>query len=314
MKKLGNRYFMRQYLFMVILLICCVFSQAAMASKVLEFEKTRDIGEGQFNGLTGICVFKDQIYACDSSSVKVFDKDGKILYNWTAPSSPTCIAVDEKGFVYVAGSDGKISKFSSDNSGKLLISWGESGSGEGQIAGPSGIAVYKDFVLVSDSKNRCVHKYKTDGKFQMDIGREKGKNGIFSTCCGILDFCVDNKGDIYVANLGAHRVESCNIKGRNTRHWGKAGKSDEDFCGCCNPTNIAVAGNGNIITTEKTIPRVKIYSPRGRKLLAIMGVGAFDKSCANMDVAVDSNSNIYVVDNKANCIRVFSSPQKTTEK
>lgn len=313
MKNWGVRHFMKRL--MVILAICCFFSRAAMAkSKVQEFEKTRDIGEGQLNGLTGVCIFKDQVYACDSNSVKVFDKDGKILYNWSAPSSPTCIAVDEKGFVYVAGSDCKISKFSNDNSGKVLIYWGESGSGEGQIARPSGIAVYKDFVLVADSKNRCIHKYKTDGKFQMDIGREKGKNGIFSTCCGILDFCVDNKGNIYVANLGAHRVESCNIRGKNTRHWGKAGKSDEDFCGCCNPTNIAIAGNGNIITSEKTIPRVKIYSPKGRKLLAIMGTGCFDKNCANMDVAADSESNIYVVDNMANCIRVFSFSQKTTGK
>lgn len=311
MKNWGSRYLKRQYLFIVAFLICCVFSKAAMAkNKVQEFEKSKDIGEGQLNGLTGICLFKDLIYACDSNSVKVFDKDGKIIYNWTAPSPSTCIAVDEKGFVYVAGSDCKISKFSNDNSGKVLIYWGESGSGEGQIAKPSGIATHKNFVLVADSKNRCIHKYTTDGKFQMDIGKEKGKNGMFATCCGILDFCVDNKGNIYVANLGAHRVETCNIKGRNTRHWGKAGKEDEDFCGCCNPTNIAVAANGNIITTEKTIPRVKIYSPRGRKLLAIMGVGSFDKNCANMDVAVDSDSNIYVVDNRANCIRVFSLPQQ----
>jgi DNA-binding beta-propeller fold protein YncE len=273
----------------------------------LMYDKLPNIAKDAFRAILGMCIDKnDNIYACGDNKIKVFSRDGKEIAGWTAPSAVECLAVDKDGFVYAAGY-GKVIKYSNNKKGEIITSWGTAGDGYGQIGNLSSITTHDNFVLLLDAGNSCIHKYSSDGKFIEDIGRaKKSKRGSFSTCCGIFDAAVDSKGKIYVANLGAHRVEivdPANPKAK--KFWGQAGDKPEEFCGCCNPTNIAIASNGDVITSEKSIPRVKIYSPEG-KLKVLIGADNFSRDCANMFVAVDSKNNIYVVDNTANCIRVFS--------
>jgi hypothetical protein len=88
--------------------------------------------------------------------------------------------------------------------------------------------------------------------------------------------------------------------------FGKFGMArPEDFVGCCNPVNVAVARDGAIVTAEKMIARVKVFS-RERTLLAVIGPEHFDPKCVHIHVAVDSPGRIVTADPERRTIAVFA--------
>jgi hypothetical protein len=68
---------------------------------------------------------------------------------------------------------------------------------------------------------------------------------------------------------------TCSFTADKSGKFGKFGMANpEDFVGCCNPVNLAIAPDGKVITAEKMISRVKIYEPDG-KLLAVIVLSEF---------------------------------------
>ena len=283
----------------------------------LKFTAGEALAQGDFRYIGGVCVdAQDRILVGGDKKIAVYDaQGGKALQKWTVPLGRVeAVAVDKQGNIFVAGyadSQPRILKLANDDSGKVMAQWGESGSGPGQLAYLCGLGVTDQHVLVGDPKNRCIHRYDKDGKWVDDLGkRASNRMSGFSTCCGILDFGTDAQGNIYVGNLGAHRVEVLNAKGQAVAHWGQSGDGARDFCGCCNPVSVTVAPNGVVFTAEKTIPRIKAFSAKEHKLLAVFGEGEFGSGCARLDIAVDSKMNVYGVDSTKNVVRVYHPPQK----
>ncbi len=288
--------------------------------KNVEFTMQKNIGEGMFMWVGGIAINpEDDLVAAGHQKVLVFSPDGKKVAEFPTEFTAASCCTDSTGNIYIGSRATKsqpssIYKYSPK--GKLLKTWNKT-DGESTILTATGMESHGKFVYVSDTRLQCIHKFDLDGKFVGTIGKkrdfEKKSRGEFSTCCGILDFGISPKdGSIHIANLGRHNVTWTNNEGESFEAWGKRGSEVEDFCGCCNPTNLTVTQNGYIVTAEKTIPRIKVYTPDGKKMLAIMGTDIFDRSCGNLDIAVDSKCNIYAIDSKKRCIRKFSpaSPQK----
>ena len=117
---------------------------------------------------------------------------------------------------------------------------------------------------------------------------------------------MDGEGVIHAANPAKHRVERYSPDGELLGKFGRFGtKRPENFTGCCNPTNLALTGDGGIVVTEKAAPRFKVFDS-ARELAALVGPDAFDAECKNMDVAVDSEGRIYVVDTVRLAVLVFA--------
>ena len=284
----------------------------------LKFTAGAALAQGDFQYIGGVYVdAKDRVFVAGDKQIAIYDgQGGKALQKWPVPLARIeAVAVDKAGFVFVAGYDAgqkpQIVKLANDDTGKVQAQWGEAGSGMGQIAGMCGLGVNDEYVLLADPSNHCIHRYNKNGQAVDDLGkRTANRMSGFSTCCGILDFGTDAQGNIYVGNLGAHRVEVLNAKGQALAHWGQSGEGPQDFCGCCNPVSVAVAPNGVVFTAEKTIPRIKAFSAKEHKLLAVMGEGEFGSGCGRLDIAVDSKLNVYGVDSTKNIIRVYHPPQK----
>jgi sugar lactone lactonase YvrE len=110
---------------------------------------------------------------------------------------------------------------------------------------------------------------------------------------------------IHAANPGKHRIERYTPDDRLLGHIGRFdGIDPAGFGGCCNPTNVAVAG-GRIYVTEKADPRAKVYSLDGG-LTAVIASTVFDPNCKNMDIAVDGRGRVYVTDTVRREILVFA--------
>ena len=176
-------------------------------------------GEGTFRRPHGIYIGPDDaLYLSDDHdhTVRKFTTEGKLLLvlgTSGRPSDtgvvnndyrtirragppfnlPTNLALSREGEMYVTDGYGnaRVHKFSAD--GRLLLSWGEPGTGRGQFQLPHGIAVDREgLVYVADRENSRVQIFDSRGEFVSewtDVARP-------------CDIFIDGHDNVYVAELG----------------------------------------------------------------------------------------------------------------
>jgi hypothetical protein len=228
-----------------------------------------------------------QVYAVGDSEVKVCDSSGNLLRHWSTGKPGFSIAV--QGEDVLVGEEGQLEFF--DLRGQLKDVWRDSE----RLGLVTAIGFAGDSILIADALDRCIRRYDKDGTFLNDIGKDNRMKG-FNIPNGALDFSLDNKGIIHACNPGKHRVERYTTEGVLLGHIGRFdGVNPQGFAGCCNPTNVAVSGDGRVFVTEKAGPRAKVYTADGQ-LLAVIAADIFDANCKNMDLAVDSEGRVFVAD------------------
>ena len=126
----------------------------------------------------------------------------------------------------------------------------------------TGAKVVNNKLLIADFASRSVFIY------DLAAGKIESTIKDLRVCCGILDFGVNAKKEIMVANLGAFRVQAFDYSGKIKYAFGKRGTTINDFHGCCNPVNVSSLNSGAVITVEKDPTRIKIYSKTGAKQIA----------------------------------------------
>lgn len=270
----------------------------------MQYRQTRILagkggGEAQFReALRGLALDpQGRLYAAGDAEVKVFDKAGVLSKRWPAALPPYAVAVSPDGTVW-AGQSGQVEVF--DCAGRQKRTWTDAA----RMGRVTAIGFLKDSVLLGNAAQRCIHRFDYAGNFLNTIGKDNPLSGLHIPN-GVVDFAVDAEGIIHAANPGKHRVERFSPDGRLLGHMGKfTGPDPSGFSGCCNPTNVAVAGPGRLCVTEKAGPRAKIYDYEG-KLLAIIDSADFDRNTKNMDVVVDPRGRIYVSDPARLNILVF---------
>eukprot|EP01029_Cantina_marsupialis_P000646 TRINITY_DN1045_c0_g3_i2.p6 TRINITY_DN1045_c0_g3~~TRINITY_DN1045_c0_g3_i2.p6 ORF type:complete len:527 (-),score=58.30 TRINITY_DN1045_c0_g3_i2:308-1888(-) len=162
----------------------------------------------------------------------------------------------------------------------------------------TGARVCDGTLMVADYQNKNIVM------FDAKSGKETASLERLRTCCGILDFSVNEKKEILVANLGAFRVEGFNFEGKQLLAFGQRGKELNDFHGCCNPVSVNSLSNGAIVTVEKDPTRIKIYSKEGAK--QIEGIEELVTGCTYIPMTVDANDNLYLASQKKGIVKCIS--------
>jgi hypothetical protein len=261
-----------------------------MKYRQLRIISGKGTGPAEFHrALAGIALDKQGcLYAAGDSEVKVFDSAGVLLRRWPTALPPYSVAAASDGSVWV-GHEGQVEIF--DGTGSLLRTWKDR-SHFGRV---TSIGFFKESVLIGDVSMRCIHRFDSEGKFLNHIANDNPLGGL-RIPNGVVDFGIDPQGVVHVANPGKHRVERYSLEGRLLGHMGKfTGPDPAGFSGCCNPTNVAIAGPDLLCVTEKAGPRAKIYDYAG-KLIAMIENAGFDPKTKNMDVAVDAHGHVFVSD------------------
>ena len=267
---------------------------------LIRYEQVNQIKIGATN-LHGIAVgWQDRIVATGDGVLILVGEDGKNPASLNIEGTGTCVAVDSNGDIYlgmvdhveVAGSDGK-----------MKASWGKP---EDNVYLTS-IVVTSNQVVVADFANRIVWRYDKTGKLLGKIGDRNEAKGIlgFIVPSPYFDVATAPDGTLWIVSPGRQRVEHYTPDGAFLGNWGRPGMDIESFCGCCNPSHIAILQDGAFVTSEKGLPRIKVYEPDGKFRCVVAAVHHFDEDTVGMDLAVDSAGRILALDPKAGSVRIF---------
>jgi hypothetical protein len=245
-----------------------------------------------------------RVYVAARTGVSVHDQDGTPLASIPATAPVRCVAVAADGMVYVGLRD-HIEVF--DTKGQRVAGW----ESPGRRTWFTGLAVSDKEVFAADSGNRVVLRYDRSGKLAGKIGEKNKERNVpgLIVPSPYLDVALAPDGLLRVNNPGRHCVETYTTAGDLELSWGKPTGAIEGFCGCCNPIGIALLPDGRCVTSEKGLPRVKVYSGQGQFESVVAGTESFPEnaragsardsaegSLGGLDAATDATGRIYVLD------------------
>lgn len=277
---------------------------------LLQYDEAAKIATG-FKELRAIAVGpEDRLYAAGDQTVRVFSKTGERVSEFETGERPRCLAVTT-GNIFV-GMKNHVEVFNA--SGARQAQW-KSAGGDAVL---TAVAVAAKDVFVADAGNRVVWRYDLGGKMLGRIGKKNTAKNIpgFIVPSPYLDLWVGAEERLWVVNPGRHRLEAYTFDGELQSYWGEPALGIRGFCGCCNPIHFARLPDGRFVTSEKGLPRVKVYSAAGDFESVVAGPELFPKQIENphtagvdgvcMDLAVDSAGRVLLADAFTREVRVFT--------
>ncbi|MBC8373371.1 MAG: hypothetical protein ISS69_13655 [Phycisphaerae bacterium] len=254
-----------------------------------------------------ICVGGDK-------AVVILSVDGKEIGRVDLPFAPQALAAADKKTY--AASRNIIAVLDSD--GHEQARWAPLDD----VAHITSLAVSDEYVYAADAGNRVVMRY--DRK----TGKRTYKNGLadsgaflsgFNAPSPHMDVALSSAGDLLTVDPGRSRVQFRDVYGDVLTSWGTQGSEITKFHGCCNPAGIAILADGSIVTYEKVLQRVKVYTPKGKLVSVVAGPNEFSDHPKNThvvpDIAVDRHDRILLLDPVRKAVRIFKrkvAPRPTT--
>ena len=248
---------------------------------------------------------ENNIYVGSDASIHIYDTEGVPLSTIIVDEPVRCFALDANRDFYI-GMEDHIEIY--DSQGSKKAEWEMPDSG----AVFSSVALSEAFVFVADAGNRIVWKYDKSGNVLQRIGERDLNRDIpgFIIPSGFFDVAVDSDGFLWVSNPGRHSLENYTLDGDFRTSWGQFSMKIDGFCGCCNPTHFIVLEDGSFITSEKGIPRIKVYNQLGEMVSVVAGAEQFLEGTVGLELAADSNQRILVLDPGQKRVRIFTKNER----
>jgi len=228
----------------------------------------------------------------NESSLRVYSPKGELLKTMPLEIAPGAVAVAKDGSIFVGG-DGRIQKL--DAQGKVLA------SADSPVA-KAAININKeteemvkamakqtkrpyDQELAQMKKNLEKRRAEvtgltvTDGdvfmavpspsdfsfqvyRFDLALGNSKVVVDKLHGCCGQMDV-QSHDGKLWIPHNAKHTVEARDRDGKELTKFGKAGRvKATDFGGCCEPKNLRVLPNGDILAANRARRPASSASPQ----------------------------------------------------
>jgi tripartite motif-containing protein 71 len=212
-------------------------------------------------------------------------------------NTPTGIAVDSAGNVYVAeGNGNRVQKF--DNNGTYLLQFGGLGDIPGGFVTPSGVAVDSaGNIYVTDNTTNRVSKFNSSGIYQSSLGPSG-----FLAATGVA---VDSADNVYVSDSGTHSIRKYNSSGTFLIQWGSNGVGDGQFN---TPQGLAIDSSNNVYVADTGNNRIQKFDSSGTFITKWGSAGTGNGQFNLPDgVSADTSGNVFVADTGNNRIQSFSS-------
>jgi hypothetical protein len=250
---------------------------------------------------TGLAVSREGIlFVCGKDEMIRISPGGE-AYRTALPFEASCIAAGH-GVLYLGAGDHV--EVCTEN-GEPKAGWAS--PGEKSII--TSISAGHDVVYAADAGYKRVWKYDTDGTLLAAVGQQDSLRDIpgFLIPSPYFDVAVDPDGFLWAANTGRHSVENYTHDGGMRSSWGRYGNAVSEFCGCCNPAHFTILKDGSFVTSEKGVPRVKVYDRTGRLSAVVAGAEKFPGTNAGHDITAHKG-RIYILESQLRRVRRFSIP------
>ena len=205
---------------------------------------------------------------------------------------PWGIAVGQNGHIFVVDdSNSQVHVF--DKQWKHIRSFGQAGSGKGQLDYPAGIAVDHDNRLyIGNQNNNPIKVFENDGTFVRQIGA-----GHLSQPYSVT---VHNK-HVYVTDHGNHRISVFTLDGQLIRTIGSQGSGPGQFNG---PYAVAFAPDeeGDMYVTDYSNSRVQVFSANG-VYQRQFGEGHLNYP---LDIIITADRHVIVADKNNSGVVIFN--------
>ena len=215
----------------------------------------------------GVHYANGKLYVCDTqgaTTIVTIDfkkKSFEYLKESTGPGKlkkPVNFAVDKDGTLYVA-----------DTIKKAVMIYDPSGSFIGSIGGnqldikPVDVGLDDDFIYVLDLKDSDIKLFdRKSREYVRSIGgHEKSTEEALALP---TNFTIDDKGIIYVTNLGDFTVK---LYDRDGHFLGKFGKLGDSFGEFARPKGVAVDKDGRIWVVDGAFQNVQVFDAKHRLLV-----------------------------------------------
>jgi streptogramin lyase len=189
------------------------------------------------------------IYTLDGELVGTFLPDNDPNFQWF----PTSLAMDKAGNMYVTDqTEGRHRVMVFDPTGKLVLKFGISGTGNGMFLFPSDILVdSQGRIFVADSSNTRIQVFDSQGKFL---------NVIYGTGLSLpRSLFMDSEGRLHVLDSLGHSVAVVTLGNpvRIQYRYGDQGRGAGQFYF---PSDLANDETGRIYIADRFNNRVQVWS------------------------------------------------------
>ncbi len=275
--------------------------------------------------------------SAEPGMIRVYSPDGELRHTWPLNIQPEAAAVADDDTIYVGGS-GQLLKL--DPSGRVLARAETPVANATVTLSPETEEMIKDqarqtrssveeararmleslqrrrgdvtglavsgsdvFVAVPSPVDFTYRVY----RFTRDLSDPALIVEKLRGCCAQMDIQA-HAGHLWIAHNGRHSVECRDRDGQLVRKFGRRGAlKAPDFGGCCEPKNVRVLADGDILAAESGPPTcVKRFSSEGRfqeVLVLLEGPG----DCVRVTVAPSPDGRrVYLLDTARDAIRVFA--------
>ncbi len=242
----------------------------------------------------------NKIYCLADNYLQVLNLSGKQLLKKTFNDIPRCvtqmgkdkIVVGFKNYISIITKNGKIVQTSAPETGKSIF---------------TSVDFNEPTIYIADAGERKVLLYNLKAE---KIGEFEGESGAsvlhgFIIPSPYFDLAVNKKNELWVVNPGMHALQNYLDDGSLMDFWEKSSIEIDGFSGCCNPAHFTFLPNGNFVTSEKGLVRIKEYSPTGELISVVAPPEKFEENGQAPDLTSDENGTILALDFDKKVIRFF---------
>ena len=251
--------------------------------KINSFNATSDI----------ICfdIYENMIYVALANKVSVFDLSGKLQRDFAIEKDVRDIVIEDATIYLLYPTRIDLYSFGGQKKG----GWDACSDNSDYCS----FTTTNDYVFVTDAENKLIFQYDKQGQM---VGFIKSPEGFIIPSYSFDIISINDT--LYCSNSGRYRIESYTLDGEFIASFGEPGTQAGTFAGCCNPVYLEKTSNGNILTSEKGIPRISCYGRDGKFRTVLFDNHALGGGTSAYEMHISGDS-IYIASKKTISVYCF---------
>ena len=248
-----------------------------------------------------VCVAKDgSIFVAGDGRVQKLDATGKVVASADSPVAKETVTINKETEEMVKQMAQQTRRPFKEELARMKTNL------EQRRADVTGLAVTDQdvFMAVPAPSDFTYRVYRFDHALQnpkLVVEKLRG-------CCGQMDI-QSHEGKLWIPHNARHAVEARDRDGKELSKFGTTGRvKATDFGGCCEPKNLRVLANGDILAAESGPPTcIKRFSADGKFKEVIAVANNAKGDCVRVTVARSPDGHrYYMLDTTRDAIRIFA--------